>query len=96
VDFAVRLLVDEFDRLLKGGGRNPHQAGIGQAEFEDEEDREGDRQRPNASAESTSVLLSANTPMPKNSASVQNTRIAMRTQETGGLATCSDISNRDC
>ena len=39
MDFAVRLLVDEFDRLLEGGGRNPHQAGIGQAEFEDEEDR---------------------------------------------------------
>jgi len=45
VDFAVRLLVDELDRLLEGGGRDPHQAGIGQAEFEDEEDREGDRQR---------------------------------------------------
>src|SRR5271169_4608571 len=41
---------------------------------------------PNASAESTSELLSAKRPMPKNSASVQNTRIAISTQETGGLA----------
>src|SRR5271166_6668564 len=51
---------------------------------------------PNANTESTSELLSANRPIPKNSASVQNTRIAMSTQDTGGLATCSDISNRDC
>ena len=40
---------------------------------------------PNASAESTSELVSANRPMPKNSARVQNTKIAMRTQDTGEL-----------
>ena len=40
-----RLLVDELDRLLERGGRNPEQAGIGHAEFEDEKDRKRDRQR---------------------------------------------------
>ena len=37
------LLVHVLDCLFERGGRNPKEAGIGQAELEDQEDREGDR-----------------------------------------------------
>ena len=43
---VLRLLVDELDRLFERRGRDPKEAGIGQAEFKDQEDREGDRQSP--------------------------------------------------
>ena len=39
------LFVDELDRLFERRGRDPEQASIGHAEFEDEENRKRDRQR---------------------------------------------------
>jgi hypothetical protein len=44
----------------------------------------------------TSAFDSAYKPMPKKSAAVQKTRIAIRIHDTGALATCSEISRRDC
>ena len=52
--------------------------------------------RRTSSAAMTRAFDSAYRPMPKNSAAVQKTRIAIRTHDTGPLATCSDISSRDC
>ena len=51
---------------------------------------------PKVSAAITSAFDSAYRPMPKKSAAVQKTRIAIRTHDTGPLAICSDISKRDC
>jgi hypothetical protein len=56
---ASGLFVHELDCLHEGGGRDPEQACVGLAEFEDEEDRECNDNPPNASAEITSVLDSA-------------------------------------
>ena len=50
---------------------------------------------PNASAVTTIGFDSAKSPIPKKSASVQNTSTATTTHDTGWLATWSDISSRD-
>ena len=51
---------------------------------------------PKVMAAITSAFDLAYKPMPKKSAAVQKTRIAIRIHDTGPLAICSDISNRDC
>jgi hypothetical protein len=90
-----RLVPDRFDGLFDRGAGNAEQAAERLFEFEDQEDRAGDRERATSAATTLAALRRESIPNPQNSSIAQETTISSSDHDTG-LANCSDISNRVC